>query len=387
MIVMHGRMLLWSLRQRRWRHVLNALAITVTAGVVIAFVSMMLAVMQYTKSSSEGQLELLMLAPKVESPMAPFADGFPMTLKANLEKIDGVKVVQRRFVMVGKTENSDVYLIGGEEDSGLELNRYVYGVDDAGIAEWKKKKPHGAVVSEATAAQLNLKVGDTTEVPTFAGKALKIEVVAIGKGGIFPNVIGTHFEYLHEFAKGQACGYRVFIEPASFEKVSTEITALTKNSPTPAKAVSSDRLRADQARKSSTIPAVLGFLGLFLVLTTALTLANNSAIAIRERRIEVATLRVLGYYSRTIRRILVTEAVLVGLIGGLLASAIMLLVFDGGFGFAAPPVPGQSLSAPLSKLAIGAGLLVSVLIPLLGALPSAIAATRRPLVEGLRESA
>ena len=382
-MTVHTRLLLWSLRQRRWRHVLNALATAVTAGVVIVFVSMMLGIMSFTRTFSEGQLERLMVAPKIESPVPPFADSLPVNLKSSLEQIAGIKVAQRKFILRGKHPNGATYMVAGEEDSGVELNKDIYPVDASVIEAWKKERPMGAIVTEATAKALNLQVGQTAEVPTSANKPLSIKVVGIAKGGIFPTVIGVHYEYLTEFAKAQTCGYRIFIDPDAFAGVVAAIEDQTKNTPTPAQAISSERLRERMAKNAGTIPAVLGFLGLFLVLTAALTLANNTGIAIRERRIEIATLRVLGYHAGTIVRLLVSEAVLVGLIGGIIAAVVVMILFGKGFGFATNALP----SAPLSPIAIGVGLLVSVTIPLIGALPSALAAVRRPLVDGLRETA
>ena len=354
-----------------------------TVGVVIVFVSMMLGILSFTRTFSEGQLERLMVTPKIESPVPPFADSLPLGLKATLEQIPGIKVVQRKFILRGKHPNGAGYLIAGEETSGVELNKDIYPVDASIIEAWKAERPLGAIVTEATARALNLEVGKTTEVPTSANKPLTIKVVGIAKGGIFPNVIGVHYDYLTEFAKSQTCGYRIFINPDSFTTVVNGIDEQTKNSATPAQAISSERLRARMAKRAGMIPAVLGFLGLFLLVTAALTLANNTAIAIRERRIEIATLRVLGYHSRTIIRLLVSEAVLVGLIGGIIAAVVVVLVFGDGFGFATKALP----TAPLSPIAIAAGLLVSITIPVIGALPAALASVRRPLVDGLRETA
>ncbi len=354
-----------------------------TAGVVIVFVSMMLGILSFTRTYSEGQLERLMVAPKIESPVPPFADNLPPSFKSTLEGIAGVKAVQRKFVLRGKHANGATYMVAGEEASGVELNKDIYPVDASVIEAWKNEKPMGAIVTEATARALNLEVGETAEVPTSANKSLTIKVVAIAKGGIFPTVIGVHYDYLTEFAKAQTCGYRIFIDPDAFAGVVAAIEAQTKNSATPAQAISSERLRARMAKNAGTIPAVLGFLGLFLVLTAALTLANNTAIAIRERRVEIATLRVLGYHTGTIVRLLVSEAVLVGLIGGIIAAAVVMVAFRDGFGFATKLLP----TAPLSPIALGVGLLVAITIPMIGALPSALAAVRRPVVEGLRETA
>ena len=380
---MHTRLLLWSLRQRRWRHILNAVATAVTVGVVIVFVSMMLGILSFTRTYSEGQLERLMVAPKIESPVPPFADGLPPSFKGSLEQIAGVKVVQRKFILRGKHPNGATYMVAGEEPTGVELNKDIYPLDPSIVEAWKNERPMGAIVTEATAKALNLTVGQTTEVPTSANKPLSIKVVGIAKGSIFPNVIGVHYDYLTEFAKAQTCGYRIFIDPNAFAGVVDAIQEQTKNSATPAQAISSERLRARMAKNAGTIPAVLGFLGLFLVLTAALTLANNTGISIRERRVEIATLRVLGYKARTLIWLFVSEAVLVGLIGGVIAAAVVKLVFSNGFGFATKALP----TAPVSIVAIGVGLLVAITIPMLGALPSALAAVRRPLVDGLRETA
>jgi putative ABC transport system permease protein len=180
-----------------------------------------------------------------------------------------------------------------------------------------------------------------------------------------------------------SCGYRLFTHPNDLDKVLTGVSELTKNSPMPAQGISSTQYRAGIARRASTIPTVLGFLGLFLVFTTALTLANNTAISIRERRVEVATMRVLGYKPRTIAWLLISEAVLVGLFGGLLAVATMFLAFRGGVQL----TPKDLLPpATMGSIAIAAGLAMSVLVPLLGALPSALGAVRVPLVDGLRDA-
>jgi putative ABC transport system permease protein len=152
----------------------------------------------------------------------------------------------------------------------------------------------------------------------------------------------------------------------------------------PAQGISAAQIRANLAKRTRTVPVVLGFLGLFLVFTTALTLANSTAISIRERRTEVATLRVVGYYPRTLFRMLVSESVLVGFLGGLLAVGVMVVLFRAGLKLD----PGGGLPpAKINFLALAAGMVVSIVVPLAGSVPAAHAAVRVPLVDGLRESA
>jgi putative ABC transport system permease protein len=138
-------------------------------------------------------------------------------------------------------------------------------------------------------------------------------------------------------------------------------------------------------KQAAMVPTILGFLGLFLIFTTALTLANNNAMSIRERRAETATMRVIGYHRRTILSLAVGQAIVIGLVGGLVAAAIAWTLFRDGVQLA----PGEV--AFLKPVKIGwpgivVGLLASVLIPFAGALPAAVKAARLPLADALRDA-
>jgi ABC-type lipoprotein release transport system permease subunit len=379
---MHARMLGWSLRHRRGRHLINLIATAVTVAVVMAFVAVMLQLREFSKVQIGGAYTRILVAPRIVRP-GNGTDGMPLTLGAQLAKIDGVKVVQRKLVIGGRHESGATYMLAGEEDSGIELNKDIYPTDAATFEAWKKE-PTGAIITDATAKDLRLEVGKTAELPTAFGR-MQIKVVGITKGAAFAQLIGVHFPYMQQFTKNQdTCGYRVFTTPDKLDPAITEIGALTKNSSMPSQGISSSRFRADLARRASTIPLVLGFLGLFLVFTTGLTLANNTGISIRERRVEVATLRVMGFYKPSLLRLLVSEAVVVGFAGAVIAVAVVTLAFRNGVQLAPPDLLQP---AKIGIASIIAGLAVGILVPLLGAVPSALSAVRVPLVEGLRDNA
>jgi len=197
----------------------------------------------------------------------------------------------------------------------------------------------------------------------------------------------VHFDYIMEFLGNPGTGkFRLFVKPQDYERVAREIEERTKNSATPVAAVSAANVAASQVRRAAMVPAVLGFLGLFLIFTTALTLANTSAISVRERRIEMATLRMLGFHRRTILALILGESVLIGLIGGALAIALTAFIFRGGIQL----TPGEvQLLEPvkIGKLGMLVGVITSVVVPLIGALPSALGSIRIPLVKALRDSA
>jgi putative ABC transport system permease protein len=362
--------------------VLNAIAIGVTAAIVMSFVSVLADFARFSRSYSQNQLVRILVVPKLIKP-GSVIDGMPTTLKPTLEQIDGIKVVQRMFVFQGHHDNTPPFIVVGEEDTGIELNSDFYPVDAATIERWKKDQRRGAIVTEQVAQDFNLEVGKSVELPTVHG-TLAVTISGIVKGSIVLRFVAIHFDYAQEFAKNtDTCGYRAFAKPAALDHVIDEIATQTKNSPMPAEGIDSSRLRAGAIKSQATIPTVLGFLGLFLAFTTMLTLANNAAISIRERRIEIATLRVLGYYPGSILRLLVSEAVLVGLTGGIVVIGIMLIVFRNGAQLMASSYPATKFG----PTAVAIGLAVSIMVPLIGTLPSSLAAIRVPLVEGLRQTA
>jgi putative ABC transport system permease protein len=376
---MHLRLLSWSLRHRRWRHVATIITTAMTAAVVMLFVSIMVDMVTWLNSRSAGDLARASIIPVM------VAGDLPTSLYPVLEQIDGVKVVQRSRTLTGRHESTGVsYIVSGEEDSGIELNTDFFPVEPAVFEAWKKERPLGAIVTEDTARELRLTVGQEVEVPTNSGP-LKLKIVGLSKGGTISQRIAAHFEYLQEFTKNPGlCRFRIFTMPDDFERVAQAVAEATKNSATPVQAVSASQLAAAVARQISTVPIVLGFLGVFLIFTTALTLANSSAIAIRSRRLEIATMRVLGFHRSTIARFMLGEAMLVGLVGGLVAAAITVLAVGKGIQIA----PGQAVLRPIQigLLGLVCGLVTSVVVPLIGALPSALAAVRAPLVEALREN-
>jgi putative ABC transport system permease protein len=122
-------------------------------------------------------------------------------------------------------------------------------------------------------------------------------------------------------------------------------------------------------------------LGFIVVLTIGLVAANTAAMSIRERRGEIAVMRSIGFRSRTILTLLLSESLLIGLLGGLIGCGtafIVLKIFSiGNLGG-----PLGSISMP--PMVLVEALIVSVLIGILSAIAPASSAARRNIVDALR---
>jgi len=363
--------------------VLDGLTIAITVAIVMLFVSVVVDLVKFANISSGRTLARILPGPTMSQ---PGVSGLPESLLPMFQKIPGVKLVQRQKLFMGRHESGASYYISGEEDSGIELNRDFFPVEPDVFEAWKREPKLGAIVTEATAQELGLRVGQQAEIPTPYGP-LAIKVVGLSYGGPVAHRIAPHFDYIREFTGNDGyCDYRLFAAPADFERVAREVVERTKHSDNPLLAVSDSQITTSWVGRVAMVPALLGFLGAFLAFTTALTLANNRAISVRERRTELATLRVLGYRRRAIMRLVLNESILVGVLGGVLAILVMGLVFRDGVQL----TPGSERllqKVTLTPLAIACGFVLSILIPLAGAVPAAIAAIRMPLVDALRDSA
>ena len=128
------------------------------------------------------------------------------------------------------------------------------------------------------------------------------------------------------------------------------------------------------------IAAMMGIGAIFGALNTMYT-------AVSERTREIATLRALGFRSGPVVISVLTEALILALVGGLVGGGLAYFAFDG---FQAATMNWQSFSQVGFAFAVTPALLIqgafySALIGLVGGLFPAIRAARLPVATALRE--
>lgn len=123
----------------------------------------------------------------------------------------------------------------------------------------------------------------------------------------------------------------------------------------------------------------IGYLALVI---TLLVVANSVAIGVRERTREIGTLRALGFGSRRVVGLVLAEAMLVSLVGGVFGAAAAFALFSTGV-VAIPGTPLQFVTS--GALVTQAALLALPLGALAGAQP-AWSAVRMTITDALRYS-
>lgn len=162
--------------------------------------------------------------------------------------------------------------------------------------------------------------------------------------------------------------------------VRSEIAAVGYNSS------ASEGLIVSVSRYIHVVEIVLSGIGIVALVIAALGIANALFGSVRERRHEIGVMKAIGARDFDVLRIFVSEAVALGLVGGLLGTAAgigiaIAIGSEASSYLVAQGLPGVDLSVPwLLPLGGAAG---SAVVSLLAGLPAALRAAHLPAREAV----
>jgi putative ABC transport system permease protein len=246
----------------------------------------------------------------------------------------------------------------------------------------------GAIASAPLAKELGWKLGERiTLIGDIFPVTLELTLVGIFTEPTNDQVLYYNYHYLEESLprdsgqRDQAGAFLALVDnPADVPKVAKTIDAAFANSPAPTKTES-------ERDFALSFLAFLGNLKLFLAaicgavtFTVLLVSANTVAMTVRERIRETAILRTIGFTPAEIRGLVLAEAGMLSLLGGvlgaLLATALCYCLHGG------PTIDLPLVTPTLSAIVVA----VAVAIGLISAALPAFFASRRPVIESLRDA-
>ena len=245
-----------------------------------------------------------------------------------------------------------------------------------------------AVAGKKLADKYGWKLGDVIE---LKGAIYPLDTRLTLRGiytGPQESVFYFHREYVEEaFGRpGKVGQYRVRLDsPGSAARVMEQIDSMFKNSAAPTKTETEAAFAASFISMLGNVKGLISGIGLIVVFTITLIGANTMAMSARERFTEVAVMKALGFRPAMILTLMLSEAVLIALAGGVLAviAATVIFQFVG---------LGDVLALFLQNFKIGAGTIAialggSALIGLVSGGIPAWNAARISIVDGLRRVA
>ncbi len=258
----------------------------------------------------------------------------------------------------------------------------------------------GCIVGKDTAERFGWKLGDVFQLesaipPYRAAKPFEFVIRGIydTDRARYPGTDLTgmffHYKYMYE-TLNQRVGVGTYVvkidDPKQAAAMSKTIDALFENSDAQTRTETESAFIAGFASLAGNLALLLNGIALAVSFTILLVSANTMSMAVRERRTEIAILKTLGFSSRLVMGLILTESLLIGALGGGLG-----LLLSRGMIQALPKIPligdavRQFPNLGLLPDVAATGLGISLLLGLMAGLVPALLAYRARITDMLRQ--
>jgi len=324
----------------------------------------------------------------------------PLNYKQRIEAIPGVKetVMNWWFGGIYRDPKNFFANMATEPQAFLEIYPEIMLP-----ADQKEKWLHdrrGAIVGRKLAQRFDWKVGDQFELestipPYRVGHPFDFVVDGIydTDQAKYPatdlNSMYFDYKYLYE-ATGRNLGIGWLVEkiddPSHAGAISKTIDAQFENSDAATKTETEQAFLAGFVAMAGNLAFLLNGIGLAVAFTILLVTANTMSIAVRERQQEIGVLKTLGFSSGLVMTLILTEALLIGVLGG----ALGILISEGIIKIL-PQVPmlGDIVAGfpnfGLSPQTTATGVGIALLLGLLAGFFPAVTGYRARITETLRQ--
>jgi putative ABC transport system permease protein len=315
---------------------------------------------------------------------------FPLytAMAGKLSHLPGVRDVSWMCWFVGTymDERRNFTQVAVEAESYLRLYPE-YRPTDAQRAAWLAD-PTGAIVGDRLAKKHGWKLGDKINIEgtIYPGHwTFTLRGVYSGEGDqVDRERLLFHWKYLNDKLMGESRVQRLIVlvdEP----RVGKEIDAFFANSGTPTKTESELQLRRQWASWSAGMVDVMSKASFVMLFVLALVLANSMAMSARDSNREFAVMRAIGWRARHVRALILGEALVIGLMGSVVALVAAPGVLRGVTDLLLSQL-GGTWSLRLDAWLAGATVLTGVSVSLLSCSLPALRASRVRLVDALRRT-
>lgn len=245
----------------------------------------------------------------------------------------------------------------------------------------------GCAIGQKIADDYKLELGERmTIVGDIYPVTLELTVECIYQHPPLTECLVFHREYLRELLPAtsdsrDAVGTYLILARTKEDvpRIARAVDAMFENSPYPTRTESEKEFGRSFLAFLGNVKMFLAAICGAVTFTILLVSANTVAMAVRERTREMAILRTLGYTPVEILQVVLTESVIVSLLGGVIGLGLGILLAKGlqqaGGGFGFQGIKWQAAAFVLAMAGV---------IGLIAALVPALVASRKNVVESLR---
>jgi len=274
----------------------------------------------------------------------------------------------------------------------FEIYKEMISLPDAQMQAWKKNRI-GVVIGKALVDRFKWKVGD--RVPLMGmfpreGGSTTWEFVVEGiyeakSKSADTSAMLMHYDYFDEarqYGKGDLGWLIIRVkDPKQSAQVAAAVDALFANSPAETKTSSEKDFAKSFAKQFGDIGLITTLILGAVFFTMLLVAGNTMAQSFRERIPELAILKTLGFSDLAVMIMVLAEAIVISLIGGLAGLFLAKFFISGAAESLAATLPGLNLSTTMMLFGVGLmflfGLLTGIIPALQGLQLNIVAALRR----------
>jgi putative ABC transport system permease protein len=316
---------------------------------------------------------------------AGFSYALPGAYESAIRAMPHVEALTGYMVWIGSYRKPADTVVGvGVEPEVIRELWPDWGVSKDEVDELERERS-GCFVAPELMKRFGWKVGDTI---TLNGSPAVLELKIIGtfgkKGPTGAIIMRRDLVDQASAIHGQVILYWIKLDRSdSTPAVIEEIDSRFANSGFQTTTESEMTLGLDQIRTYRLVFVGAKLLALVVVVVIGLVAANTAAMAVRERRKEMAVMRSLGFTRRMVAALVIAEGTLIGIAGGALGCVLAFVALR------LLPYAGASLGPfaqilRLLPIVVVESFAIAAAIGLVSAAIPVLSATRRDIASELR---
>ena len=366
--------------RHRTRSLLTAGGVATAMFLFVAVQAMQQGVNTATRSSAADNT----LVVYREDRFCPFTSRLPEYYLPQIEALEGVRAVVPMKIVVSNCRASlDVVTFRGVPRQRF-AQQYATDFDilSGSLDDWQRRSD-AALLGQTLAARRGLKAGDRFEA---AGVTVTVAGIIASDQPQDQNVAYVHLDFLQQTVDrqlGTVTQFNVKVDdPERLEAVALAIDELFASAEHPTATRSEKAFVAQVASDMIELVAFTRYLGWGCLVAVLALVGNAIVLSVQDRIKEHAIYQTLGYRGNLIGRLIVSEGVLLALLGGLLGTAGALGVIQ--WTQFSLSVDGLSIPIEADVKLLAIGMLVGVGLGVLAGLVPAWQAGRRSIASCFR---
>ena len=323
------------------------------------------------------------------------ANFLPLSQRQRIEQIPGVVAVTPQIWFGGIYRDDRPENFFGQLSCDPEVF-FSKIFDDAKIDPAVEKEfrrnQNALVAGNALVRKFHWKKGDHV---IIRGTYIPITLDLVFVGGYESNDESNaffHNEYLNQaqwFGANKYTGiyYLKVAKGSDLPRVSAAIDGMFENSDAPTKTLTEKQFQASFMEMMGNIKGLIRWISLIILFAVTLIVANTVAMSARERVTEIAVMRTLGFRRTHILGFILSESVVMSLLGGLVGVVLAKFLFVPGLvkGMATTPMAPFLINFKVVPSILAAAFGISVGVGILAGFVPAIRSSRLKIVDGLRQ--